>query len=89
VAKDWAADKMEAKEPESNTDSMQPGPSTQTPCRPYGEPPLGNFRVICGNMCWRNSCQVKRARGSILLGAAMFVQLTKKGVKLGAFVSSA
>jgi hypothetical protein len=36
VAKDWAADKREAVEPES--DSMQPGPSTITPCRPHGEP---------------------------------------------------
>jgi hypothetical protein len=45
VAKDSAADKMEAVEPESDTDSMRPGPSTQTPCRPHGEP-LGDFRVI-------------------------------------------
>jgi hypothetical protein len=38
VAKDWFADKMEAVEPESDTDSMRPGPSTQTPHRPHGEP---------------------------------------------------
>jgi hypothetical protein len=30
---------LEVAEPESDTDSMQPGPSTQTPCRPHGEPP--------------------------------------------------
>jgi hypothetical protein len=39
VAKDWATDKMEAVELESDTNSMQPGPSTQTPRRPHGEPP--------------------------------------------------
>jgi hypothetical protein len=39
VEEDWAADKMEAVQPESDTDSMQPGPSTQTPRRPHGEPP--------------------------------------------------
>jgi hypothetical protein len=39
VAKDWAACKTEAAEPESDTDSIRPGPSTQTPRRPHGEPP--------------------------------------------------
>jgi hypothetical protein len=38
VAKDWAADKMEVVEPESDTESLQPGPSTPTPHRPHGEP---------------------------------------------------
>jgi hypothetical protein len=76
VAKDWAADKMEVAEPESDTDSMRPGSSTQTPCRPHGEP-LGDFRVICRNMCWRKSWKVKRAR-SIPVGVAMFVQRTEK-----------
>jgi hypothetical protein len=33
VAKDWAADKMEGEETESDTNSMRPGPSTQTPRR--------------------------------------------------------
>jgi hypothetical protein len=39
VAKDWAADKMEVGEPESDADSMIPGSSTQIPRRPHGEPP--------------------------------------------------
>jgi hypothetical protein len=39
VSKDWAADKMKAVEQESDTDSMRPGPTTQTPRRPHGEPP--------------------------------------------------
>jgi hypothetical protein len=33
--------------------------------------------------------KVKSAKGSILLGDAKFVKLTKEGVKLGTFVSSA
>jgi hypothetical protein len=39
VARDWAADKMEAGERELDTGSMQPGSSTQTPRRTHGEPP--------------------------------------------------
>jgi hypothetical protein len=39
VAKDRAVDKMEAVEAESDTDSVRPGPSTQTPHRPHGEHP--------------------------------------------------
>jgi hypothetical protein len=38
VAKDSAADKMGALELESDTDSVRPGPSNQTPCKPLGEP---------------------------------------------------
>jgi hypothetical protein len=53
VAKDWAADKMGAVEPESDTNSMRPGPSTQTPRRPHGECP-GRLSG-CGNMCLRKS----------------------------------
>jgi hypothetical protein len=37
VTKDWPADKMEAVEPESDADSMRPGPSTETSRRPHGE----------------------------------------------------
>jgi hypothetical protein len=39
VANDWAADKMEAVERESDTDSMRQGPSTHTPRKPHGELP--------------------------------------------------
>jgi hypothetical protein len=35
-------------EPESDTDLVQPGPSTPTPHRPHVDP-LGDSRVICGN----------------------------------------
>jgi hypothetical protein len=63
MAKYWAADIMEAVEPESDTDSMRPGPSTQPPSRPHGEPP----GRLSGDM-WKH----------LLLEDAMFVQLTKK-----------
>ena len=43
VAKDWARDKVE-------TDAARPGISAQTPRVPH-EDPLGDIRVICGNMC--------------------------------------
>ena len=46
VAKDWATDKVET---DSDTDAARPGTSTQTPRVPH-EDPLGDFRVICGNM---------------------------------------
>jgi len=45
VAKNWATDKVE-----TDTDTERPGTSTQTPHLPH-EDPLGDFRVICGNMC--------------------------------------
>jgi hypothetical protein len=35
--------KMEAVERESGADSARPGPSTQTPCRPHGDPPWESF----------------------------------------------
>jgi hypothetical protein len=38
MAKGWAGDEMEAVEPKSDTDSMRPGPSARTSCRPHGEP---------------------------------------------------
>jgi hypothetical protein len=81
VAKDWAAGKMEAVEPESDTDSMRPEPSTQTPRRPHGGPP-GRLSGDMRKHVLEKIVKVKRVRGSILLGAAMFVQLTKKGVQL-------
>jgi hypothetical protein len=46
-AKVWDADKMEAVEPESDTGSMRPQPSSHTTSRPHGEPPgrlLGDMR---------------------------------------------
>jgi len=48
VAKDWATDKMET---DSDTDAARTctGTSSQTPRVPH-EDPLGDFRVICGNM---------------------------------------
>ena len=49
VAKDWATDKVET-DSDTDTDAARPGTSTQTPCVPH-EDPLGDFRVICGNMC--------------------------------------
>jgi len=45
VAKDYATDKME-----TYTEAARPGISTQTPRVPH-EDPLGDIRVICGNMC--------------------------------------
>jgi hypothetical protein len=84
VAKYWAADKMEAVEQESDTDSMRLGPSTQTPHRPHGEPP----GRLSGNMR-KHVSEKRRARGNILVGDAMFVKIAKKGVKLSTFVSSA
>ena len=49
VAKDWATDKVETVS-DTDTDTARPGTSTQTPRVPH-EDPLGDFRVICGNMC--------------------------------------
>jgi hypothetical protein len=46
VAKAWATDEMEAAQTQSDTDSVQPRPSTHTPHRPH----VGDFLVICGNM---------------------------------------
>ena len=45
VAKDYATDKME-----TYTEAARPGISTQTPRVPH-EDPLGDFHVICRNMC--------------------------------------
>jgi hypothetical protein len=49
VAKDWATDKMEAAETESDTDLVRPGPSTRTQ-RMSRVDPLSDFRVIRRNM---------------------------------------
>ena len=49
VAKDWATDKVET-DADTDTDAARPGTSTQTPRVPH-EDPLGDFWVICGNMC--------------------------------------
>jgi len=49
VAKDWATDKVET-DSDTDTDAACTGTSSQTPLVPQG-PPLGDFRVICGNMC--------------------------------------
>jgi hypothetical protein len=79
---------METVEPESDTDSMLPGPSTPTPCRAHGEPP----ERLSGDM-WKHVLQkiVKSEEGKRKYPASrcMFVQLIKNGVKLGIFVSSA
>jgi hypothetical protein len=48
---------------------------------------MGDFRVICGNMPSGKVWRVNMARGSILLGNAVFAQFTR--AKLGTFVSSA
>ena len=55
VAKDWATDKVETDadtdtDADTGTDAARPGTSTQTPHVPH-EDPLGDCRVICGNMC--------------------------------------
>jgi hypothetical protein len=50
--------------------------------------PQGDFRVICGNVSLRKLWKAKRARGSILLGHAVFAQFTKKGAKRGTFANS-
>jgi hypothetical protein len=49
VAKDWAKDKKEVRETESNTDSVRPGPSTPTPRKSRADP-LGDFQAICRDM---------------------------------------
>jgi len=82
VAKDWATDKVE-----TDTEAARPGTSTQTPRVPH-EDPLGDFRVICGNMCWRKMLEVNGVKENILLGGAMFVLPTNKEVKLGTSASS-
>jgi hypothetical protein len=50
VAKAWATDQMVVAEPESDTDLVQPGPSTPTPRRPHVDPP----RRLSGDM-WKHS----------------------------------
>ena len=50
---------------------------------------LGDFRVICGNMCYRKLLEVNGVKGNILLGGAMSVLPTNKEVKLGISASSA
>ena len=50
---------------------------------------MGDFRVICGNMCLRKLLEVNGVKGYILLGGAMFVLPTKKEVELGTSASSA
>ena len=45
VAKDWATDKVE-----TDSDAARLGSSTQTPRVPHEEP-LGDFQLICANMC--------------------------------------
>jgi hypothetical protein len=90
VAKDWSAHKMEAVEPESDTDSMRPGPSTLTPCGPHGKP---HWRLSGDTRKHALEKIVKSEEGKRKYPARrfMFVQLTKKKkkrVKLGTFVSS-
>jgi hypothetical protein len=89
MAKDWAADKMEVVELESHTDSMQPGPSTQTPHRPHGEPP----GKLLGDM-WKHVLEkiVKNEEGKRKYPDRRFhvcAAHKKKGVKLDTVVSSA
>jgi hypothetical protein len=45
--------------------------------------PLGDFRVVCRNMSLGKLWRVNMARGSILLGNALFAQFTRKRAKLG------
>jgi hypothetical protein len=52
VAKAWSTEQMEAAQAESDTGLVRPGPSTPTPRRPHVDP-LGEFRVICGNLSSR------------------------------------
>jgi hypothetical protein len=54
VAKDWAADKMEALEPESAQTQCTQDHQLKPHVGLMGSP-LGDFRVICGNMCLRKS----------------------------------
>jgi hypothetical protein len=87
VAKDWAADKMEAVEPESDTDSMRPGSSTQPPRRPYREPPgrlLGDMRKHVLEKIMKSE-ENKRKYPS---GRCHVCATHKKGVKLGTCVCS-
>ena len=87
VAKVWAADKVET-DSDTDTDAAHTGTSSQTlVC--LMRTLLGEFRVICGNMCQRKLLEVNRVKENILLGGEMFVLPTKKEVKLGTSASSA
>jgi hypothetical protein len=89
MAKDWAADEMEVAEPESDTDSMQLRPSTQTPCRHQREPP----RRLSGDMQKHVLEKIvkseERKRYPDRRSCHVCATYQKKGVKLGTFVSSA
>jgi len=87
VAKDCATDKVET-DSDTDTDAAHTGTSSQTPRVPH-EDPLGDFQVICGNMCLRKLLELNGVKGYILPGGAMFVLPTKKEVKLGTSASSA
>jgi hypothetical protein len=88
VAKAWATDEMKAAQSQSDTDSVQPGPSTHTPCRPPVDTP---GQLSCDMQKHVRGKIVKSEYGkrSILLGNAVFAQFTRKRSKLGTSVSSA
>jgi hypothetical protein len=91
VAEDWAADKMEVVEPESDTKSMRPGPSTQTPRRSHGELPgrlLGDMLKHVLEKIVKSE-EGKRKYPARRCHVCANHTHKKKGVKLGTFVSSA
>jgi len=71
VAKDWATDKVETDSDTQTQHTQEHQPKPVCLMRTT----LGDFRVICGNMCYRKLLEVNGVKENILLGGAMFVKL--------------
>jgi hypothetical protein len=89
VEKEWAADKMEGGgRTRIRQTQCKPGPSTQSPHRPHGEPP---GRLLGDTWKYVLEKIVKSEEGKRKYPARRchVCATHKEGVKLGTFVSSA
>jgi len=75
VARDWATDKVETDSDQTQTQHAHEHHTKPLVC--LMRTPLGDFRVICGNMCYRKLLEVKGVKENILLVGAVFVLPTK------------